>query len=79
MASGVAVDLVTRMIGDAAFRAAVRQDPTAALAGYDLTTDEIRALSADGGSADIQVGARVTKRMRAWSDRDAKTAFVTAT
>ena len=72
MASGVAADLVTRMIGDAAFRAAVRQDPTAALAGYDLTDEERRALAGDGGSPDIRVGARVTKRRVGWSDRDAK-------
>ena len=78
MASGVAADLVTRMIGDAAFRAAVRQDPTVALAGYDLTDEERRALAADGGSPDIQVGARVTKRRAVWSDRDAKTFFVAA-
>ncbi len=71
-------DVVERMIGDAAFRMAVQRDPLAALAGYDLTDDEKRALGSRVATSEIGLDARVTKRYVAWSDRDAKTRWTPA-
>ncbi len=71
MGSRGAADVAERMIGDAAFRAAVRRDPLGALAGYDVSDEEKLALAAAADTAAIGVDARVTKG-RTFSDRAAK-------
>jgi hypothetical protein len=46
-----------RAIDDPSFRSQLANDPTAALAGYDLTTDERNALmSADQGQLEQHLG-----------------------
>jgi hypothetical protein len=55
--------VIERLSTDEAFRAAVQRDPTTALQGYELTTEERAALIS--GDADrleaLGVDARVTK------------------
>jgi hypothetical protein len=55
--------LIERATTDAAFRAALHQDPVKALAGYSLTAEEKAALLASdaGGLGARGVDARITK------------------
>lgn len=65
MSEEVVRDTIARLATDAAFRAAVRSDGAATLAGLDLTTDEVASLQAlsvnDGGAGAAQLGARLSK------------------
>ena len=70
--------VVERLLGDPAFRTTWQHNREAALAGYDLTADEMAALAADGGTSAIGVDARITKAFIRWSDRDAKMRWTAA-
>lgn len=61
MSSDVLAQVVSRMSREAAFRRAVMKKPMEALAGYDLTPDEIQSLTNPVVDPDIGVDERITK------------------